>query len=254
MKLLWLTLTAAIICYSIPAAALDIKDKTFVTENAGKVVFSHASHLKKKTAKSPNISCKACHNSAMAKGVHYTMAQMEQGKSCGQCHNGKSAFALSKCSACHKVKDITYKVKETGPVLFKHSVHLRENSDCSACHNSLFKTGANPRASMADMEKGKSCGACHDGKKAFAVAECSKCHPTREITFSEKSAGNITFSHQSHTGLYKCGECHPQIFKTSRSKTRVSMKQMEAGKSCGSCHDGKTAFSVKENCAACHKV
>ena len=117
-----------------------------------------------------------------------------------------------------------------------------------------FQNGSNPQVSMAAMEKGKSCGACHNGKKAFAVAECTKCHPTREIMFSEKSAGNIPFSHKSHTGLYKCGECHPQIFKTSRSKTVVSMKQMEAGKSCGSCHDGKTAFSVKENCAAYHKI
>jgi len=254
MKLLWITLTAALICYSIPAAALEIKDKIFSTENAGKIVFSHDSHLKKKNAKSPNINCKACHNSTMEKGVHYTMAQMEQGKSCGQCHNGTAAFALSKCTVCHKVRDIAFKVKATGPVLFKHSVHLQHDNACSVCHNSLFTTGANPPASMADMEKGKSCGACHNGGKAFALAECSRCHPTREITFIDKHAGNISFSHKNHTALYKCGECHPLIFKTSRSKTRVSMKKMEAGKSCGGCHDGKTAFSVKENCASCHKI
>ncbi len=254
MKQLWITLTAALVCYSIPAAALEIKDKTFITENAGKVVFSHDSHLKKKNAKSPNISCKVCHNSTMGKGIHYTMAQMEQGKSCGQCHNGTAAFALHKCTGCHKVKDIAFKVKETGPVLFKHSVHLQNNISCSACHNTLFTTGSNPPVSMAAMEKGKSCGACHNGEKAFPLAECSGCHPTKEITFIDKNAGNITFSHKNHTGLYKCGECHPLLFKTSRSKNRVSMKKMEAGKSCGSCHDGKIAFSVKENCAACHKI
>jgi c(7)-type cytochrome triheme protein len=255
MKLLWITLTAAIICYSIPVAALQIKDKTFTTADAGKVVFSHDKHLKKKSTKSPNISCKACHNSAMEKGVHYTMAEMEQGKSCGQCHNGQTAFALDRCTVCHKVKDITYKVKATGPVLFKHSVHLQKNSDCGACHNSLFKTaGVNPPVGMAAMEKGASCGACHNGEKAFAVAECSRCHPSREIIFIDKTAGNICFSHKNHTNLYKCGECHPLTFKTSRSKTKVSMKMMEAGKSCGSCHDGKIAFSVKENCASCHKI
>jgi c(7)-type cytochrome triheme protein len=107
---------------------------------------------------------------------------------------------------------------------------------------------------MADMEKGKSCGACHNGIKAFALAECSKCHPTREITFIEKDAGNVSFSHKNHTSLYKCGECHPLTFKTSRSKTRVSMQEMEAGKSCGSCHDGKTAFGVKDKCESCHKI
>jgi c(7)-type cytochrome triheme protein len=256
MKLHWITLTTAILCCTVPAVALDIKNQTFTTENAGKVVFSHSVHLKKKNAKSPNISCKACHNEAMKKGVHYTMAQMEQGKSCGQCHNGKMAFALSKCTVCHKVKDITFKVKETGPVLFKHTVHLKKNSECSACHNKVFKTGTNPRASMNAMEKGKSCGACHNGKMAFALSDCSKCHPTKEITFIEKDAGNVKFSHKNHTSLYKCGECHTKIFNTTRSKTKVSMKEMEAGKSCGGCHDGKTAFSVAtdKDCDKCHKM
>jgi c(7)-type cytochrome triheme protein len=246
-------LTAAIMCYSIPAVALDIKDKTFTTEVAGKVVFSHDDHLKKKNAKSPNISCKACHNSAMKKGVHYTMAQMEQGKSCGQCHNGKKAFALSKCTVCHKVKDITYMVKETGRILFKHSSHLAKNSQCNTCHNSIFETKHTPSVTMAAMEKGKSCGACHNGKKAFSLSECSHCHPTKEITFIEKDAGNVNFSHLIHNSLYKCGECHIKIYSTSRSKTKVSMKEMEAGKSCGGCHDGNSAFSVKDKCESCHK-
>jgi c(7)-type cytochrome triheme protein len=256
MKLCWITLTAAIMSCAIPAVALDIKDKTFTTENAGKVVFSHDIHLKKKGTKTPNISCKACHNDAMKKGVHYTMKQMEQGKSCGQCHNGKTAFALSRCISCHKVKDVVFKVNETGPVLFKHTVHLQKKSECGSCHNKLFKTGTNPRISMAAMEKGKSCGACHNGKKAFALAECSQCHPTKEITFIEKDAGNVKFSHKNHTGLYKCGECHTLIFNTTRSKSKVSMKEMEAGKSCGGCHDGKTAFSVAtdKDCDKCHKM
>jgi c(7)-type cytochrome triheme protein len=29
---------------------------------------------------------------------------------------------------------------------------------------------------------------------------------------------------------------------------------MEKGRSCGACHDGKAAFSVKANCASCHKA
>ena len=256
MKLRWLILTVAMICYTIPAVALDIKDQTFPTKNAGTVVFSHTAHLKKNKTKSPNISCKACHNDAMKKDVHYTMAEMEHGKSCGQCHNGKRAFALAKCTACHKVKNITFTVKETGPVLFKHTVHLQKKSECSPCHNTLFKTGSNPRVSMAAMEKGKSCGACHNGKKAFALAECSKCHPTKEITYIEKDAGNVVFSHKNHTGIYKCGECHTLIFNTTKSKTKVSMKEMETGKSCGSCHDGKTAFGVAtdKDCDKCHKM
>lgn len=254
MKLPCIAIAAVMVCCSIPALALDIKDQTFRTENAGKVVFSHSVHLKKKKVKSANISCKACHNDAMKKNVHYTMAQMYQGKSCGQCHNGKRAFALAKCTVCHKVKDITFNVKETGAVLFKHTVHLHNKGVCSTCHNSLFKTKSNPVVTMAAMGKGKSCGACHNGKKAFALSDCSKCHPTKEITFIEKDTGNVNFSHKNHTGIYSCGECHTKIFNTIRSKIKVSMKEMESGKSCGACHDGKTAFSVKEKCDSCHRM
>ncbi|MDD5284603.1 MAG: cytochrome c3 family protein [Desulfuromonadaceae bacterium] len=256
MRLCWILPIAAITCCTIPALALDIKDKTFITENAGKVVFSHSIHLKKKSRNSPNISCKGCHNNAMKSNAHYTMAQMYQGKSCGQCHNGKRAFALAKCTACHKVRNITFKVKETGPVLFKHNAHLQNKSECSTCHNALFKAGSNPRASMNEMEKGKSCGACHNGRNAFPLSDCSNCHPTKEITYIEKDAGNVIFSHNNHTGLYKCGECHTKIFNTIKSKIRVSMKEMEAGKSCGACHEGKTAFSVAtdKDCDKCHKM
>jgi c(7)-type cytochrome triheme protein len=28
----------------------------------------------------------------------------------------------------------------------------------------------------ADMEKGRYCGACHDGKKGFALDDCAACH------------------------------------------------------------------------------
>lgn len=254
MKLSWIALTAAIMSFAIPAAALDIEDKIFITNNAGKVVFSHSAHLKKKNAKSSNISCKACHNGAMKKNVRYSMAQMEQGMSCGQCHNGKKAFALAKCTGCHKVRDITYKVKETGPVLFRHSVHLKANSECGACHNTLFKTGSNPTVSMAEMEKGRSCGACHNSKKGFSLKECIKCHPYGELLFEEKSAGNVIFSHKFHAASYTCVDCHTAIYGTVRSKVKVSMSKMEEGKSCGGCHDGKTAFGVKEKCESCHKM
>ena len=238
----------------IPAGALEIKNVTFTTENAGKVVFSHSSHLKKKNSKSPNISCKSCHNDSMKKGIHYTMAQMEQGKSCGQCHNGKKAFVISRCTACHKVKDIAIKVKNTGPVQFRHSTHLKKSSDCGACHNAIFKTAGNSPVSMADMEKGKSCGACHNGKKTFSLAACTTCHPVKDRTFNVKGAGNVIFSHTSHITMYKCGDCHSMIFEPAKGKVRRTMAEMDSGKSCGACHDSKTAFSVKENCATCHRT
>ncbi len=107
---------------------------------------------------------------------------------------------------------------------------------------------------MADMEKGKSCGACHNSKEAFPIKECTKCHPARELVFEDKDAGNVLFSHKFHLGLYTCTDCHVSKFQTTRSKVKVSMQEMEKGKSCGACHDSKTAFSVKDKCDTCHKM
>ena len=216
----------------------------------GPTVFSHKLHL----AKSAN--CGRCHPTIFAAGHNkpFTMADMEKGKSCGACHNGKKAFGLDKCVTCHPVKEITYRVKATGPTHFSHKTHI-EVAECDKCHPKLYTPDQhNKRAGMAAMEKGKSCGACHNTKEAFSVKECSKCHPVRELTFEEKSTGNVAFSHKFHTTAYSCSDCHTPLFQTTRSKTKVSMEEMEKGKSCGACHDGQSAFSVKEKCEVCHKM
>ena len=125
---------------------------------------------------------------------------------------------------------------------------------CNSCHNKIFNAGPNNKITMAAMEKGKSCGACHNGKAAFAVGQCVKCHPFRDKNYAVKDAGDVTFSHDLHKGMYGCAECHPRYYKPGKGNPTVSMTQMEARKSCGVCHDGKTAFTVKENCARCHKL
>ncbi len=245
--------TAALLGTATWAPALELKDITFTTADAGKVVFSHKVHLQKKTRTTSNLDCKACHNSHMEKNVRYTMADMEKGKSCGMCHNGRKAFAVADCAKCHKVTTMVYKVKETGPVVFSHTVHLR-TMQCGACHSKLYRTGQNPKVSMAEMEKGKSCGACHNGKKAFAVADCGKCHPYRDRKYTVKAAGSVAFSHKFHTGMYSCAECHPRLYQLGKGNATVSMTDMESKKSCGACHDGTSAFTVKENCAKCHQI
>jgi len=64
------------------------------------------------------------------------------------------------------------------PSVFPHWVH-RIRYRCDACHDSLFamKSGTTP-VTMDLMKEGKVCGACHDGKAAFASSfqTCSRCH------------------------------------------------------------------------------
>ena len=248
-----IVILAALTCGVSGASALELKDVTFNTEGGGKVVFSHQVHLKKKSAKTANVSCKSCHDTTTPNKsrTHYTMADMEKGKSCGRCH-GTKAFSLSKCTGCHKVKEITFQVKETGPVHFSHNAHLKK-MQCSACHNKLYNTGPNKSVSMAEMEKGKSCGACHNGSKAFAVAKCEGCHPSpRQVVFNVKETGRTVFSHGLHSKRYSCSTCHTKLFAIGGNK-HVTMAAMEKGKSCGSCHNSKKAFALAD-CDKCHPV
>ncbi len=74
--------------------------------------------------------------------------------------------------------DVTMKNKG-GTVLFSHANHVdAAGLKCSVCHPKLFKNAKQHKAvTMKDMGKGKSCGACHNGKAAFGFKDnCKNCH------------------------------------------------------------------------------
>jgi c(7)-type cytochrome triheme protein len=75
----------------------------------------------------------------------------------------------------------------------------------------------------------------------------------KKVEFDEKTTGKVIFDGKAHadTGA-KCADCHskPKLFEMK--KVSLKMDDMKAGKSCGTCHDGKKAFGVSE-CAKCHK-
>ena len=62
-------------------------------------------------------------------------------------------------------------------VEFPHWLH-RSKYTCKVCHTEIgfkMKAGANDFV-MANIFAGKDCGTCHNGKAAFAVTECDRCH------------------------------------------------------------------------------
>ncbi len=71
-----------------------------------------------------------------------------------------------------------------GQVTFLHVSHLGERPDCTRCHPKLFgivkqsptRAAAERRITHANMEKGRQCGACHNGKAAFGFDDCTACH------------------------------------------------------------------------------
>lgn len=77
----------------------------------------------------------------------------------------------------------------------------------------------------------------------------------RDITFKIKNAGDVVFSHDSHVssaGL-QCTDCHDSLYITTAKHRTVTMAQMQKGRSCGACHNGEKAFSVKGDCDTCHQ-
>ncbi len=76
-----------------------------------------------------------------------------------------------------------------------------------------------------------------------------------DITFSVQGAANVVYSHDMHVtraGL-KCADCHYKIFKMGKMQNQATMADMQNGISCGACHNGQKAFTVKGNCNRCHK-
>jgi c(7)-type cytochrome triheme protein len=77
-------------------------------------------------------------------------------------------------------KTVEYPGGGAGKVIFDGKTHADKGLKCNDCHTKIFqmKKGV-VKITMADMNAGKNCGACHNGTKAFKssdAANCAKCH------------------------------------------------------------------------------
>lgn len=78
----------------------------------------------------------------------------------------------------------------------------------------------------------------------------------KTIEYAGGGFGKVTFDGKIHAdkGL-KCNDCHTKIFQMKKGSVKITMADMNAGKNCGECHNGKKAFKSSDaaNCAKCHK-
>ncbi|HEX9023407.1 MAG TPA: cytochrome c3 family protein, partial [Geobacteraceae bacterium] len=115
-----------------------------------------------------------------------------------------------------ETKDILFKFKYADPVVFSHDIHLSKyNNNCRICHNTIFNIKQPKHYTMAEMEKTRSCGACHTGVKAFSVADdkyCVRCHggKLRNVIYRPKGATEAVFAHAWHAAKNdgRCKSCH----------------------------------------------
>jgi c(7)-type cytochrome triheme protein len=88
-----------------------------------------------------------------------------------------------------------------------------------------------------------------------ATAEQLRMPPDLVYSKAEGSPGKVVFSHRFHTGVSdKCTACHVKLFRMLQPIRQVSHGDMEAGKSCGACHNGQMVFGPTDpaSCTRCH--
>ncbi len=75
------------------------------------------------------------------------------------------------------------------------------------------------------------------------------------IEFNSGPAGKVLFDGEKHkTAGATCKECHTDgMFpKMKQGTVKITMEEINAGRLCGVCHNGKRAFGPSGNCARCH--
>lgn len=72
---------------------------------------------------------------------------------------------------------VTWEGGGQGPVKFEGAEHSKEGYKCDSCHPALFQMKKNSaKMTMELLNKGRFCGACHNGKAAFSTSNPRKCH------------------------------------------------------------------------------
>lgn len=131
------------------------------------------------------LPCFGCHSAgafmnSTAPGVFSHKIHTAFDVHCSQCHDIKphehAKIISETCQSCHSLKALKFEGGGMGEVVFSHDFHSK-TFPCSDCHTKLFpmKRGIK-KLLMDDMYAGKSCGACHNGKRAFPSMDCANCH------------------------------------------------------------------------------
>lgn len=93
----------------------------------------------------------------------------------------------------------------------------------------------------------------------LSIGNVAAAPPGKTVEFAGGGAGKVVFDGKVHAdkGL-KCPDCHtkPKLFTMKKGADKITMADMNAGKNCGTCHNGTKAFKSSDaaNCGKCHKT
>lgn len=200
------------------------------------VIFPHWRHRALYT-------CRVCHMElgfSMKSGdTGITRMDYTEGKYCGACHDGKTAFTVQgkpgspDCVRCH--------IKDTGPLearfeQFANTLPMASFGNGIDWADALRNEYITPKNAL----KAKA--------KAMQLPDKLK-KPLRLSSGAPRS--DVLFSHDEHFQELDCSSCHPEIFNIKKMGTQsFSMENNLFGNFCGSCHM-LVAFPMND-CKRCH--
>ncbi len=88
------------------------------------------------------------------------------------------AFVVGSAFAVPPGKTVEFPDGAQGKVTFDGKIHADKGFKCGDCHTKIVPM-KKTSFTMAELNDGKGCGACHNGTKAFSTkdaANCGKCH------------------------------------------------------------------------------
>lgn len=75
----------------------------------------------------------------------------------------------------------------------------------------------------------------------------------QRTTRESGEARPVLFPHWSHRLNYTCSVCHTDLGVPMKAgESALTHGELDAGESCGACHDDTTAFSTERSCDRCH--
>jgi len=206
-------------------------DQSSSRNNMQAVSFSHWFHRQ-------YFSCNVCHEEigfAMASNSSdINETDNREGRFCGTCHNGLTAFAVTEqknCARCHNA-DLDYSSR-------KFARFSRANFPAA------------PFGNRIDWQQALREGLIKPVSSLSGNPQLASFEKELSLNAEWNFVSPAIFSHEVHLRWMDCALCHPEPFIIKKKSTaHFRMREILKGNFCGSCHL-KVAFPI-DDCERCH--